>query len=69
VVSIKSKYMLLNDTGLTVEFKQADTPDPRDPRYLSYGDGRRFAGSLQPTQRCVPAAAACGSPAFPGTHC
>lgn len=53
VVSIKSKYILLNDTGLGIEFKQRNTPDPGDARYVSYGDGRRFAGPLQPTERCV----------------
>lgn len=51
VVSIKSKFMLLNDTGLPIEFKQAGTPDPGDQRILAYGAGRRFAGVLQPSQR------------------
>jgi hypothetical protein len=51
VVSIKSKYVVLNDTGLPIEFKQRGTPDPGDPRYASYGGSRRFAGPLQPSER------------------
>lgn len=57
MVSIKSKYILMNDTGLGIEFKQRNTPDPGDARYLSYGEGRRFAGPLQPTERCGPGGA------------
>lgn len=53
VVSIKSKYILFNDTGMVLEYKQKNTPDPAHPGYLSYGDGRRFAGLLQPQERCV----------------
>jgi hypothetical protein len=52
-VSIKSKYILLNDTGLPIEFKQRGTPDPGDSRYLAYGESRRFAGPLQPSERCA----------------
>lgn len=51
VVSIKSKYILLNDTGLGIEFKQRGTPDPGDARYAAYGECRRFAGPLQPSER------------------
>lgn len=51
VVSIKSKYILLNDTGMGIEFKQKGTPDPEDPRYAAYGECRRFAGPLQPSER------------------
>jgi hypothetical protein len=50
-VSIKSKYVLLNDTGVAVEFKQKGTPDPGDARYEAYGEGRRFAGPLSPSER------------------
>jgi hypothetical protein len=53
VVSIKSKYILFNDTGMVLEYKQKNTPDPAHPGYVSYGDGRRFAGLLQPQERCV----------------
>lgn len=51
VVSIKSKYILFNDTGMVLEYKQKGTPDPNHPGYKSYGDGRRFAGLLQPQER------------------
>ena len=51
VVSIKSKYLLLNDTGMCIEYKQKGTPDSGDPRYLGYGHGRRYAGPLEPTER------------------
>ncbi len=51
VVSIKSKYLVLNDTGMAVEVKQCGTPDPGDSRFLAYGDGRRFAGALLPSER------------------
>lgn len=42
VVTIKNKYIILNDTGLPIEYKQKGTPDPDQP----YGQGRRFAGQL-----------------------
>jgi hypothetical protein len=51
VVSIKSKYLLLNDTGMVIEYKQKGTPDVGDPRYIAYGHGRRFAGPLEATER------------------
>ena len=51
VVSIKSKYLLLNDTGMVIEYKQKGTPDIGDYRYLAYGHGRRFAGPLESTER------------------
>jgi hypothetical protein len=57
VVSIKSKYLLLNDTGMPIEFKQKDTPDLDNPSVLVYGHGKRFAGCLEPNQRyeaCLP---------------
>lgn len=51
VISIKSKYILFNDTGMVLEYKQKGTPDPNHPGYQSYGEGRRFAGLLQPQER------------------
>eukprot|EP00775_Hariotina_reticulata_P006353 gene6353-6586_t len=51
VVSIKSKYILFNDTGMALHYKQKGTPDIDHPGYLSYGEGRRFAGVLQPQER------------------
>lgn len=51
VVSIKSKYILFNDTGMVLEYKQKNTPDAGHPRYSAYGEGRRFAGLLQPQER------------------
>eukprot|EP00878_Enallax_costatus_P006928 GHUV01007260.1.p1 GENE.GHUV01007260.1~~GHUV01007260.1.p1 ORF type:complete len:2890 (+),score=849.52 GHUV01007260.1:2-8671(+) len=51
VISIKSKYILFNDTGMVLEYKQKGTPDPNHPGYKSYGEGRRFAGLLQPQER------------------
>jgi hypothetical protein len=51
VVSIKSKYILFNDTGMALQYKQKGTPDIDHPGYLSYGEGRRFAGVLQPHER------------------
>lgn len=51
VVSIKSKYILFNDTGMVLEYKQRNTPDATHPGYDSYGEGRRFAGLLQPQER------------------
>lgn len=51
VVSIKSKWILFNDTGMVLEYKQRGTPDATHPGYASYGDGRRFAGLLQPQER------------------
>lgn len=51
VVSIKSKYILFNDTGMVLEYKQKNTPDVAHPGYTSYGEGRRFAGLLQPQER------------------
>lgn len=53
VVSIKSKYILFNDTGMVLEYKQRGTPDEPHPGYNSYGEGRRFAGRLQPQERCA----------------
>lgn len=51
VISIKSKYILFNDTGMVLEYKQKNTPDAAHPGYASYGEGRRFAGLLQPQER------------------
>lgn len=51
VVSIKSKYILFNDTGMVLEYKQKNTPDAGHPGYSAYGEGRRFAGLLQPQER------------------
>jgi hypothetical protein len=51
VVSIKSKYILFNDTGMVLEYKQKNTPDATHPGYIAYGEGRRFAGLLQPQER------------------
>ena len=51
VVSIKSKYILFNDTGMVLEYKQRGTPDEPHQGYSSYGEGRRFAGRLQPQER------------------
>jgi hypothetical protein len=51
VVSIKSKYILFNDTGMVLEYKQKNTPDAGHPGYTAYGEGRRFAGLLQPQER------------------
>lgn len=51
VVSIKSKYILFNDTGMVLEYKQKNTPDATHPGYAAYGEGRRFAGLLQPQER------------------
>ncbi|WIA12623.1 hypothetical protein OEZ85_006280 [Tetradesmus obliquus] len=53
VVSIKSKYILFNDTGMALEYKQKGTPDVNHKGYKSYGKGRRFAGVLQPQERCA----------------
>lgn len=53
VVSIKSKYILFNDTGMVLEYKQKGTPDATHPGYKAYGEGRRFAGLLQPQERWV----------------
>ncbi|KAF6253188.1 hypothetical protein COO60DRAFT_1463300 [Scenedesmus sp. NREL 46B-D3] len=53
VVSIKSKYILFNDTGMALEYKQKGTPDVNHKGYQSYGKGRRFAGVLQPQERCA----------------
>jgi hypothetical protein len=50
VVTVKNKYMLLNDTGLAIEYKQRGTPDPR---VAVYGVGQRFAGTVPPGG-CVP---------------
>jgi hypothetical protein len=52
VISIKSKWILVNDTGMVLEYKQRGTPDATHPGYASYGEGRRFAGLLQPQERC-----------------
>eukprot|EP00879_Flechtneria_rotunda_P023679 GHRR01025064.1.p1 GENE.GHRR01025064.1~~GHRR01025064.1.p1 ORF type:complete len:256 (-),score=81.16 GHRR01025064.1:211-978(-) len=53
VVSIKSKYILSNDTGMVLEYKQKGTPDHGHPGYVSYGEGRRFAGLLQAHERYI----------------
>lgn len=48
LVTVKNKYIILNDTGLTIEYKQKGTPDPVHGlgSSFSYGPGRRFAGRL-----------------------
>lgn len=51
IVSIKSKYLLFNDTDLVLEYKQRGTPDHDHPGFSAYGQGRRFAGLLQPQER------------------
>lgn len=43
VITVKTKYMLLNNTGLDIEYKQLGAPDPAVP----YGVGRRCAGTLR----------------------
>jgi hypothetical protein len=49
LVTVKNKYVLLNDTGLELDFKQAGTPDPSRS---AFGAGRRFSGRLKPGERC-----------------
>lgn len=39
--------------GMALEYKQKGTPDVNHKGYKSYGKGRRFAGLLQPQERCV----------------
>lgn len=51
VVTVKNKYIILNDTGLTIEYKQKGTPDPGSKTYEEYGKGRRFAGDLPHSAR------------------
>lgn len=59
VISIKGKYILFNDTGMVLEYKQKGTPDLNHAEYKSYGEGRRFAGLLQPQERCESPADLC----------
>ncbi|KAL6762638.1 hypothetical protein V8C86DRAFT_613892 [Haematococcus lacustris] len=47
VLTVKNKYIILNDTGLSMEFKQKGTPDPG----LAYGAFKRFAGELPAGRR------------------
>lgn len=48
--------------GMVLEYKQKGTPDVNHPGYISYGKGRRFAGQLQPHERCVRTPEWCLSP-------
>jgi hypothetical protein len=38
---------------MALEYKQKGTPDVNHKGYKSYGKGRRFAGVLQPQERCA----------------
>ncbi|MEW5315921.1 MAG: hypothetical protein WDW38_007318 [Sanguina aurantia] len=54
VLTVKNKYILLNNSGITMQYKQVDTPDERVfPDGLQYGVGQRFAGSLPNNARCA----------------
>ncbi len=47
VVSVKNKYIMLNDTGLAIEYKQKGTPDLDQ----AYGEELRFSGELPHGER------------------
>eukprot|EP00798_Chlamydomonas_sp_ICE-L_P005984 gene5984-5277_t len=47
VLTIKNKYIILNDTGIPMEYKQYGTPDSN----VMYGKGSRFAGRLPSSAR------------------
>ena len=49
-MTIKNKFLVLNDTDIAIEIKQAGTPDPTSG---AYGQGRRFARALPPGARCA----------------
>jgi hypothetical protein len=51
LVTVRSKLVLLNDTGLELDFKQAGTPDPGSRAAAAFGSGRRFSGRLKPGDR------------------
>ncbi|MEW5296934.1 MAG: hypothetical protein WDW36_000180 [Sanguina aurantia] len=54
LLTVKNKYILLNNSGITMQYKQVDTPDERVfPDGLQYGVGQRFAGSLPNNARCA----------------
>lgn len=43
VITVKNKYLILNATGLEIEYKQKGTPDPA---LTVYGTGTRFSNRL-----------------------
>jgi hypothetical protein len=56
VVTVKSRYIMDNQTGGTIEVKQLGTPDLDDP---AGGDAaHRCAQRLAPNERCAPPARA-----------
>ncbi|EFJ52490.1 hypothetical protein VOLCADRAFT_102987 [Volvox carteri f. nagariensis] len=47
VITVKNKYLILNATGLLIEYKQKGTPDPGfNPGQGKYGKTRRFSRRL-----------------------
>ncbi|GIL71927.1 hypothetical protein Vretifemale_2372 [Volvox reticuliferus] len=47
VITVKNKYLILNATGLLIEYKQKGTPDPSaNPCQGKYGETRRFSRRL-----------------------
>ncbi|GLC63393.1 hypothetical protein PLESTF_000031500 [Pleodorina starrii] len=55
IITVKNKYLILNATGLTIEYKQKGTPDP-DPtpaKDTGYGKGVRFSRRLDNNSRAA----------------
>ncbi|PNH08540.1 hypothetical protein TSOC_004895 [Tetrabaena socialis] len=50
IITVKNKYLLLNATGLPIEYKQKGTPDPD---CAAYGTGPRFSSRLQHSWRAA----------------
>ncbi|GLI64033.1 hypothetical protein VaNZ11_007171 [Volvox africanus] len=47
VITVKNKYLILNATGLLIEYKQKGTPDlSTNPNQGKYGETRRFSRRL-----------------------
>lgn len=51
MVTVKNKYLILNTTGLAIEYKQKGTPDPQPG--VAFGSGPRFSGCLQHNWRAA----------------
>ncbi len=51
MVTVKNKYLILNTTGLAIEYKQKGTPDPQPG--MAFGSGPRFSGCLQHNWRAA----------------
>jgi hypothetical protein len=51
VITVKNKYLILNNTGLAIEYKQKGTPDPSVT--AAYGAGQRFSSTLRNNWRAA----------------